>query len=154
MELEKYTLGLEDFFILRFSCHDGYCSHLLLHPDQNKPAFLVADMAAYKSHTFSPDETKVAFHFSRPGNGHLTPGHIVIFDLQHWKAVSMIKDSEIAAGSLGFTMPILSFEWIDDSSLAIEFPALTEPGEAALEDTPNTLEEQANITTTYNLTIE
>lgn len=152
MELEKYILGLEEFFILRFSCHHDQCSYLLLHPDQHKPAFLVADMATYESHTFSPDATKVAFHFTRPGNGHLTPGHIVIFDLQDWTTVSMVRDNE-KTGSLGFSWPILSFEWIDNSSLAIDFPVLTEPSEEAW-DAWNALEEQPAITTTYNLTIE
>lgn len=152
MELKKYILGLEEFFILRFSCYNEQCSYLLLHSDQNKPAFLVADMAIYENHLFSPDATKVAFHFSRPGETQLIPSHIVVFDLYNWTAVTMREEAQ-EKGNLGFTWPILSFEWADDSSLTINFPDLTEPSEEAW-DAWSALEEQTHITTTYHLNIE
>ncbi|WP_238472095.1 hypothetical protein [Oceanobacillus alkalisoli] len=152
MELKKYVLGMEEFFILCFSCYDKQCSYLLLHPDQNKSAFLVADMASYVNHTFSPDATKVAFHFNRPGEAHLVPSHVIVFDLKEWTAVTMRNEGDEAFG-LGFTWPIFSIEWSDDSSLAIDFPDLNEPTEEAL-DAWTTLEEPPFITETYHLNLQ
>src|SRR5690625_7487375 len=52
--MELIPIEKSDIFLLEFSCANEHCSYLLLHPDTNNQAFLVADLAQYSQALFSP----------------------------------------------------------------------------------------------------
>lgn len=125
MELEKIDVGAENVFLLQFSCFDGHCSHLLLHPDRKNVVHLIADIATYQSFFPTPDGSKIAFLFNRLSEENLPLGHVVVYDFINRKLIPMVSLDGI--DKLDYTWPILSVEWENDNSLAVTYPDLLEP---------------------------
>lgn len=125
MELKNLGEGQLNFYLLRFSCIKEHCSYLLLHPDSKKSAFLLADFAKFESSQLSPDHTKVAVRFKRLNEQGIPLDHIVVFDLNGWKPLSL-SNMDDENGMLQYTWPITSYQWIEDNMIEIRFADLEE----------------------------
>jgi len=134
MELERIPLEHENIYTLSFSCVNERCSHLLLHQDQNKQTFLVADMAQYVNSHISPDETKIALHFNRSlGADTVTLSNLIIMDVKNWE-VQPITNEETEISLLNYRWPFVAIEWLDNESIAISIPDLIEPNKDSFEE--------------------
>lgn len=149
MQLDKHEVALQQFYLLQFSCYKNHCSHFILHPDKNKSAILIADMARYETFTISPDESKIAILFSRLGEQEVPLGDIVVFDLTNWSSIALINDSK-DKDMLGYKFPILSVEWQSDDSIAISYPDLIEPSKEYW-DAWSVAEENSKTIETFHL---
>ncbi|GAB3064148.1 hypothetical protein [Virgibacillus ainsalahensis] len=128
MKLERVHTQGESIYLLEFSCVSELCSYLLLNPSSDKQSYLLADMAKYTDMRASPDNNKLSFRFDRQKASPLPLTNIVVIDIKSWTTLSLnneMNDDNI----LHYTWPILTFEWIDNESISIDIPAVTEPTE-------------------------
>jgi hypothetical protein len=128
MKLDRVVMKNKDsIYLLQFSCHNGLCSHLLFDQSKEDSAFLLADLAALNDIIVSPDETKIALHFSRQLGEKGTPtlDKLIVMDLENWVIAPL--ETETTEISLDYQFPIIHANWTDNQSLTIDIPDIPEP---------------------------
>ncbi|WP_163970826.1 hypothetical protein [Oceanobacillus halotolerans] len=124
MQIEKINAS-EDLYLLEFSCHNDLCSYLVLNQSEDNRAYLVADLAQKAEMKLSPDNNKLLFLFSRTGTLPIPATDIVVVDVVNWELLPLVNQTE--TNILSYQWPILVAEWIDNDTISIERPAVTEP---------------------------
>lgn len=130
-EIEKMTIDRvhskdESIYLLEFSCQNESCSYLLFSQEEEKQAYLLADLAKSTNITVSPDNTKLLFQFNREGSLPLPLSNIVVIDITNWETVSLSNNTN-DANILNYSWPLLNADWVDNEIIAVEKPSVIEP---------------------------
>lgn len=146
MNVEKLEIEQQNIYTLRFSCMKERCSYLLFHQDQNKSAFLVADMARLINVFISPNQSKIALQFNRASEETMPLSNLIVFDIYNWEPLSLNSD-ENTTNILNYSWPFVAVEWIDDEQIAISIPELIEPYKESYEEWTSTEGNSVDIVT-------
>ncbi|WP_010649625.1 hypothetical protein [Oceanobacillus massiliensis] len=133
MKLEKLPLSEHQIYLMEFSCINDLCSYLLFNQNGENPAYLVADLAKTANTLISPDQTKIALHFSRINGKSEHLDNLVVVDLQEWK-LSAWNNEPDGANILNYTWPFVAVEWLDDTTLTVRRPDILEPTSASISE--------------------
>src|SRR5690625_3633993 len=105
----------ETLYLLEFSCYDHACSYILIDQSKDNRSHLIADLSQYIQIQFSPNMKKLFLQFNRVKDNTMSPGHIVVVDLQDWE---LLKPVEQSPPILHYEHALLEVDWEDDERIS------------------------------------
>ncbi|MFD1039043.1 hypothetical protein ACFQ3N_11680 [Virgibacillus byunsanensis] len=127
MNMHRINVEETDLYLLEFSCHDELCSYLLLDQSKDNQAYLIADLAKLIQTKISSDSAKVLFQFNRTDTSLPLPlTDLVVVNLNQWEPVALINETNETV-TLDYTWPIITVEWINDTTINALKPDIEEP---------------------------
>ncbi|WP_106497811.1 hypothetical protein [Lentibacillus sp. Marseille-P4043] len=115
-----------EMYLLEFSCHNDFCSYLLLDQSKDNQAILVADLAKSIQSKLSPDKSKLFLQFNRATKLPLPLTDIVVIDLEQWKPLQLTNKTDDRQ-VLDYNWPIITAEWMDNQKIRASLPDIAEP---------------------------
>ncbi|MFB4169522.1 hypothetical protein [Virgibacillus sp. JSM 102003] len=126
MNMFRISATDKNLYLLEFSCHDELCSYLLLDQTMDNQAYLVADLAKYIQAKVSPENTKILLRFNRNLKTPSPYSNIAVIDLEEWELLPLVNETN-DKDLLNYKWPILAANWVDDDTISVFHPDITEP---------------------------
>lgn len=136
-------------YLLEFSCQDELCSYLLLDQTMDNQAYLVADLAKYIQAKVSPDNTKILLRFNRKLKAPAPYSNIAVIDLEEWELMQLVNETN-DKDVLNYKWPILSANWVDDDTISVSHPDITEASPENIEKWHESERQTMSIDLTLN----
>lgn len=126
MNLIPINTDVGTVYLLEFSCDNELCSYLLFNQNEENQAFLIADLAKHNYTSFSPDNKKVLFKFNRNTSFPIGLSNLLVVDLENWSIQSLYNNEDKGLDVLHYKYPIITAEWVDEQTIVITIPDVTD----------------------------
>lgn len=120
------------FFVLQYGCSKDLCSHLFIKKEEKDvQSKLISDFATLKEVKWSTEQQFLSFHFTEPEGDSFTRDTLYVIDVRDLDKMQLITPEENQV-SLTHEWPILSTDWVNNDTIAVTIPDVSESSTEAI----------------------